>query len=176
METVEWAAREAAAAASGKGFPLLHALGYLAWIFLLALFFAKVEIQIEGGQGWAAGLPTWRVDQHWLLDIFWGGRPMTGYHAWVFSFMMLVFHLPAFWAWKWSWSLEARTLGGLMLFWIIEDFLWFLFNPEFGWEKFAPANIPWHRHWVLCVPTDYLTFTIVGMILLIFSFWPKSEI
>jgi hypothetical protein len=54
------------------------------WVALLALFFAQTEIQIEGAAGWAAALPTWRIEHHWLLDLFWGGRPMTGYHAWCF--------------------------------------------------------------------------------------------
>lgn len=30
-----------------------------------------------------------------LLDLFWSGKPMTGYHAWVFPFVALFFHLPA---------------------------------------------------------------------------------
>ena len=76
------------------------------WVILLAFFFAKVEIQIEGGAGWAANLPTWRIESHWLLDIFWGGRAMTGYHAWVFSFMALVFHLPIFLTGTWTAKME----------------------------------------------------------------------
>ena len=68
----------------------------LAWVLLLGRFFAQTEIQIEGPAGWAANLPTWRVEQHWLLDIFWGGRAMTGYHAWVFPFIALFFHCPFF--------------------------------------------------------------------------------
>ncbi len=69
---------------------ILHLLLLLAWLLLLAFFFAQVEIQIEGARGWAASLPTWRIEGHWLLDLFWGGRPLTGYHAWIFSFMLLV--------------------------------------------------------------------------------------
>ena len=69
-------------------FPLLR---LLVFVLVVAAFFAQVEIQIEGSAGWAASLPTWRVEKHWLLEIFWGGRAMTGYHAWVFSFMALVF-------------------------------------------------------------------------------------
>ena len=53
-------------------------LSTLLYIALLALFFAQVEIQIEGPTGWAANLPTWRVEQYWWLDWFWGGRPLTG--------------------------------------------------------------------------------------------------
>jgi len=144
-------------------------VAFLLWVLLVAFMFANVEIQIEGGAGWAANLPTWRVEQHWLLDIFWGGRPMTGYHAWVFSFMALVFHLPMFFAPRWDWRLELRVIGGLMLFWIAEDFLWFILNPAYGLDKFAPASIPWHKHWWLGVPTDYVTFTGVGTALIAFS-------
>lgn len=42
----------------------------LAWIALVAFFFAQVEIQIEGPAGWAANLPTWRVENHWLRIFF----------------------------------------------------------------------------------------------------------
>jgi hypothetical protein len=51
---------------------------YMAWVLVMAFFFANAEIQIEGGAGWATSLPTWRIEHHWLLDIFWGGRAMTG--------------------------------------------------------------------------------------------------
>lgn len=71
--------------------PVLPAL---AWVVLLAFFLAQVEIQIEGSAGWAAGLPTWRIEDHWMLDLFWGGRAMTGYHAWMFPFIALFFHFP----------------------------------------------------------------------------------
>jgi hypothetical protein len=149
---------------------------FLLWVLVLAFMFAEVEIQIEGATGWAGNLPTWRIEQHWLLDLLWGGRPMTGYHAWVFSFMALVFHLPMFFAERWDWRLELRVLGGLMLFWIAEDFLWFAFNPAYGLEKFAPASIPWHKHWWLGVPTDYVTFSATGAILIALSGWPGRRL
>lgn len=151
--------------------PILLVLG----IALLGCFFAKVEIQIEGPVGWAGSLPTWRVQHHWLLDIFWGGRPMTGYHAWVFSFMALVFHAPVLIAGRWSWKLEARMLGCVMLFWIVEDLEWFLLNPAYGWDKLSPAEAPWHKHWFLGVPLDYVTFTFVGVLLLWWSFRPPRN-
>ncbi len=151
-----------------------HLLFLLAWIALLGLFFAMTEIQIEGAHGWATSLPTWRIEKHWLLDIFWGGRAMTGYHAWVFPFMLLAFHLPLAVTGTVSWRLEARCLGSLMLFWIVEDFLWFVLNPAYGLAKFNPQSIPWHKHWLLGMPTDYLVFTIMGGMLLSWSFRAKS--
>ena len=150
-------------------FSLLDLCLLLGWILLLSFFFAKVEIQIEGDCGWAENLPTWRIERHWLLDIFWGGRPMTGYHAWAFSFMALVFHLSVFLGGKWTLPLEARILGSLMLFWACEDFLWFVINPAFGIRKFRPEHIPWHKHWCWGVPVDYLVFTVFGGLLIWYS-------
>lgn len=142
----------------------------LGWVMLLGFFFAQTEIQIEGPYGWAAHLPTWRIEHHWLLDIFWGGRPMTGYHAWVFPFVALFFHFPLFLLQRWSWRLEARLIGCIMLFWITEDFLWFVLNPAYGLARFDPAHVPWHKHWIGVAPTDYWTSLAVAALLLWFSY------
>jgi hypothetical protein len=155
---------------SGITRQLIHILLVLFWVLLLGIFFAKTEIQIEGANGWAASLPTWRIEKHLLLDIFWGGRAMTGYHAWVFSFMFLVFHLPQVLQGHFSWRMEARCISALMIFWIAEDFLWFILNPAFGIGRFSSDNIPWHKHWMLGVPTDYLTYMLLGGLLLVWSF------
>ena len=141
---------------------LLHVLALLAALLVLAFTFAKVEIQIEGDAGWAANLPTWRIEKHWLLDVFFGGRPLTGYHAWALSFMILMFHYPALLTLDWSWKLEARTMAGFMVFWISEDFLWFILNPTWGWRRFTPQEVKWHKHWLLRFPTDYWTFAVVA--------------
>jgi len=144
-------------------------------VLITGFFFAEVEIQIEGAHGWATSLPTWRVEHHPLLDVVWGGRPLTGYHVWVFSFMALVFHLPlAIWG-AFSWRLEARILGCLMIFWITEDFLWFILNPAYGWSKLTPTDVSWHKHWLLGVPTDYITFVLVGAGLVWWSFWHAQK-
>ena len=143
----------------------------LAFVIVAATFFAQVEIQIEGTQGWAAGMPTWRIEKHWLLDLFWGGRPMTGYHAWCFSFIALIFHAAVFISGRWTWRLEGRILGCVMIFWIIEDFLWFVLNPAWTLTRFDAAHIPWHKFWFCgVVPNDYVTFTTVGTILLLWSY------
>lgn len=145
-------------------------------ISLLAAVFAKVEIQIEGAAGWAASLPTWRLDHHWLLDLFWGGRPMTGYHVWVFLFMALVFHLVYFINGRLGVRLELRVLGSLAVFWILEDFLWFVLNPAFGLARFNPQCIPWHHHWTLGVPSDYFAFLVPGIFMLWLSFRRRERV
>ena len=147
--------------------PLTMTLGY---VCLLAFFFAQVEIQVEGAAGWAANLPTWRVEEHTLLDWFWGGRAMTGYHAWTFSFMALAFHLPPVLLHRWCLSIELRILGSLPLFWVIEDWLWFAMNPAFGLQRFVPQFVPWHKHWLGPAPSDYWVFGGIGLSLLIASY------
>lgn len=142
----------------------------IAGVFLLAWLFANAEVHIEGDAGWAANLPTWRIESHWMLDIFWGGRPMTGYHAWIFSFIALVLHFPLFVMAQWSWHLEARIAACVMFFWIVEDFLWFVINPAFGWRRFKQEHIHWHKRWVLGAPVDYWMFGLAGAALYAWSF------
>jgi hypothetical protein len=151
-------------------FERLRPVAMLAGLVLLAAVFAQVEIQIEGAAGWAAGLPTWRIERHPLLDVFWGGRPLTGYHVWVFLFMALVFHFGILIDGRVTWRREARTLGSLMLFWILEDALWFILNPAFGFARLTPAFVPWHKHWLCGMPADYATFSVIGSLLLWASF------
>ena len=139
----------------------------IAYLMITAAVLARLEIQIEGPNGWAANLPTWRIAPNWLLDIFWGGRPMTGYHAWMFPSIALFFHFPLVFFGRWSWRLEARLLGCILMFWIAEDFFWFALNPAFGLARFSPANIPWHVHWLGPAPTDYWVFLSVAAAL----FW-----
>lgn len=137
----------------------LQLISTLGFVLVLAYCFAKVEIHIEGDAGWAANLPTWRIESHWLLDVFWGGRAMTGYHAWVFPFIALFFHAPVFFFAQWSWLMEARILAAIMLFWIAEDFLWFIVNPAFGLARFRAEYVPWHKHWTFGAPVDYWIFS-----------------
>lgn len=144
----------------------------LGWVLVLAALFAQLEIQIEGARGWAAGLPTWRLSDAPLVSLFFGGREVTGYHVFAFAFMFCVFHLPLAMTGQFSARLEARILGSLMLFWIIEDFLWFAMNPAYGVHKLTPHDAPWHPHWLLGVPVDYLVFTAASAALLWFAFGP----
>lgn len=144
-----------------------HTLAYLAWVLAMAFFFAKVEIQIEGGAGWAASLPTWRIESSVWLDLFWGGRPMTGYHAWVFSFMALVFLSPLAFSGRWTLRELGLALAGLSLFWVCEDFLWFVLNPAYGWQRFDPTHIAWHKRWLWGLPVDYWSGLAVSAVLLV---------
>ena len=129
---------------------------FLGFVLAAAFLFAKLEIEIEGEHGWAAKLPTWRVEKHFLLDLFFGGRPLTGYHVWAFLFVFFFFHMPFFWSpGSWTARGELHSVGAYTLFWIVEDALWFVMNPHYGWKKFTKGHIWWHKRWLMGLPVDY---------------------
>ena len=144
------------------------------WFFGMVLaagyVFAKLEIQIEGGAGWAADLPTWRVENRWTRWFF-SSRPLTGYHLYVHLFVLCLVHLPyALGFVAPSWPAQARILSFLIFFWLVEDFLWFVLNPEFGVRKFRREHIWWHAPtWWWIMPRDYWVFTPIATLLYVVS-------
>ena len=143
---------------------------FLFFVVVAAFLFAKIEIEIEGRHGWAENLPTWRVEHHFLLDWFFGGRSLTaitpersssscfcsicrssGQEDGVSPFLIAELHV--FW--------------GYLLFWVLEDMLWFVLNPHYGWKKFTKENVPWHKRWALGVPADYWAAGALAILLLV---------
>jgi hypothetical protein len=133
------------------------------YLVITAFAFAKVEIEIEGPHGWAATLPTWRICNRWT-KIFYGSRPLTGYHLWLQLFVFLIAHLAfPLGLSAWSWAMELRVIGFVILFFLVEDFLWFVVNPAFGIRRFRAEHIWWHAPtWWWIMPRDYWVFSIVG--------------
>jgi len=141
-------------------------LSLVACAALLALF----EIQVEGEDGWAAKLPTWRIDNA-LTRTLMSGKPLTGYHTYLFLLVLTMVHLP-FGMGLSSWSLraEARALSFTLLLWFVEDFLWFVFNPAWGVGRFRRDQIWWHApKWWWFMPRDYWTYSAVGGLLYAYS-------
>src|SRR3954471_15263898 len=107
-----------------------HAI-FSAVVVVAAFLFAKVEVHIEGPNGWAANLPTWKI-QNKLTDLLYGGRPLTGYHLYMLLFVLTFVHVAFAVGLPWSLKAEALVWSFMILFWIVEDFLWFVINPHFG--------------------------------------------
>jgi hypothetical protein len=134
------------------------------YLCLTAFVFARLEIEIEGPNGWAANLPTWRISNKWT-QILYSGRPLTGYHLWMQIFILLLVHLPVAMRYSlWSWALELQLIGFFIWFLILEDFLWFVFNPSFGVKRFRRENIWWHApNWWWIMPRDYWVYGTLGV-------------
>lgn len=140
-----------------------HALFGLAVIGSATLA-ALLEIQIEGEEGWAASLPTWRLRWRWVRPVL-GARDVTGYHVYVHLLVAMLVHLPFLLGFaSFTWAGEARILAFLVLFWLVEDFLWFALNPAYGLRRFGREHIWWHAEtWWIGMPRDYWIFGPVGI-------------
>ncbi|MDT8436249.1 MAG: hypothetical protein RRA92_05780 [Gemmatimonadota bacterium] len=145
---------------------MLETALFCAALLLAAWLFARLEIEIEGSEGWAASLPTWRKEVPWLAWLF-GSRPLTGYHLYAFLFIAVAVHVPfAVIPAAWSAAAELQVLGFLVLFWVLEDFLWFVLNPAFGLRAFRPSRAWWHADgWLGPLPRPYWIFVPIGIAL-----------
>jgi len=141
------------------------------YIFILAVVLALLEIQIEAGAGWAKNLPTWRPhSEKWYARLhmkLMSGKEMTGYHTAMFSFVLLIFHLPYFMGREFAWVNWFETLSLIFIFVVVWDFLWFVLNPHFSMNDFREGGIDWHVKWTAGMPADYLNGIVAsGLILL----------
>jgi hypothetical protein len=144
---------------------------YFGFLFVVSLLYALIEIQIEGQHGWAEKLPTWRIRTPWT-DWLFSERPLTGYHLYFFLFIIIIAHAPYALSFTIpSITSELRMLSFIVLFFILEDFLWFVFNPAFGIRRFASQNIWWHSsRWWWIMPRDYWLYIPLGLLLYYLSY------
>jgi hypothetical protein len=131
--------------------------GQVVLVFVLAFLFAAVEVEIEGPDGWATGLPTWRRTDGAAgraFGLIMSGRPLTGYHLFMLPLPLAAFHLPFVFGTPWSWRAELIVCAAYLVFAIAWDFLWFVLNPAYGVRRFRPG-IWWHPRWAGPAPVDY---------------------
>lgn len=142
----------------------------IVYLVAVAGVMALLEIQIEGGAGWARNLPTWRI-KGTVWNKLLGRAEITGYHLCLNLFLLALFHLPFVMLGQWSWQLEARTIGSLLGLFVIEDFLWFVFNPSFSLAKFFKRDVPWHKFWIGPFPAFYYSGIIISGLLIYWSYY-----
>ena len=129
-------------------------------LFAVCLFLALLEVHIEGPHGWAEKLPTWRFDRPWLRKLT-NGKYITGYHVYMNLVILGFLHYPLVLS-QWTLVGELRVLSEFFLVAVWWDFLWFVVNPHFGLRRFKSENIWWHKNWILGMPKDYPTGTVVS--------------
>ena len=89
------------------------------------------------------------------------GRPVTGYHFWLIIFVFSILHVPYLFLTP-TWTTELQILSFNCLFWVLEDFLWFVRNPAYGIANFTPEKIWWHKVWWGVMPRDYYVGSLAG--------------
>jgi hypothetical protein len=130
--------------------------------FVLALIFAAIEIESEGKDGWAEKAPTWYRTTGWAARIYglaMPGKPLTGYHAFMFFMPIMVFHAQFFLGMEWTLSRELMVWALYFAWAPLWDYTWFLLNPYYGLKNFRRDKVWWHAksYWVCGrFPLDYL--------------------
>jgi len=137
------------------------------WAFFAAVI-ACIEIEVEGKHGWAEKLPTWyRTTGFWatLYGRLMAGKPLTGYHAFMFFFPALLFHAHFFMGVPWSGTEELKAWAMYFAWCPLWDYYWFVLNPHYK-GRFKKDQVWWHAKspWILGLfPVDYLVGFLVSM-------------
>jgi hypothetical protein len=129
----------------------------LLWLWCFGL--ACIEIEIEGGFGWAQRLPTWWLGRGLVGRIYglaMGHRPLTGYHVFAFTIPLVVLHLPYVMGVDWTLAGELRTIATFFALAVFWDYMWFVFNPAYTVARFRKGNVWWSEvPWIWRFPLDY---------------------
>lgn len=163
---------------------MIELLFFWLLVIVASIILAKVEIQIEGAEGYAKNLPvSWRTDNKWARLFFTG----TSYHLYQGLFLLLMIQLPivllVFLPITLSLSLvvgiELLALSFLTFVTVLEDFSWFALNKAWGEKvgatdsiigrikKYKPENIPWFTDRWFLVPSWYWWYFPAGIALLV---------
>lgn len=137
---------------------------YYIFTIILAVITALQEIQIEGRWGWAKLLPTFRINVFFRKLL--GGKALTGYHIFLLLLFITVFH-GLFINELGTWKIESTIFGLVSWFFVIEDVLWFIFNPHYTFKRFRKKTIEWHNRWFMGLPISYWWGMIIGTTLLL---------
>lgn len=142
--------------------------------FSVAMSIAIFEIELEGKHGWAEKSATWsrRFIPPKAFRLFSGARVLTGYHLFLNIFLLLFMHSPFFFGVEFSVIAELNLLAIYLVWTIFWDFLWFILNPYYGWDKFSPKAVWWfgEEPWLMNkLPVKYFIQLGVSLSLVIIS-------
>lgn len=135
-----------------------------AW-YVVALLFAATFASIETNP-YMQGLPVWRPDPNlwWVKILYWIpnlGRPVNGMDTFGLLLMGAVFFLILAWSVSHKHPTNPSLWFELMTYFtafnMIEDWVWYCINPQWGWHRFNATSLPsWmYHHWLLGFPSQY---------------------
>lgn len=130
------------------------------YTFLYSLLWALMFVNAEGSDGWG-GKSGWVISgKKWFfMNLFTFGRPIRLLPVFGIITFIVSYLFPPLWNISKGFPFTLTNWGELIayfaLFAILEDLLWFLVNPHYGFSKFKKEFIPWHPRWFLRIPIDY---------------------
>ena len=150
---------------------LARSLLLFAWAFGLG----GVEVEIEGGHGWAERMPTWFLKRGRLGAVYgmvMGHRPLTGYHVYVFIMPLIILNLPFGYGVPWSLAGELMVFATFFALAVVWDYTWFVLNPAYTVRRFQKGNVWWFEQpWIWRFPLDYYMGIGLSIILAVLASW-----
>ena len=154
-------------------------IGRTLLLFFWAFGLAAIEIEIEGGYGWAERLPTWFLKRGTVGRVYgtaMGHRPLTGYHVYAFTIPVLILHLPLVSGVKWTLAAELRTLATFFALAVVWDYLWFVLNPAYTVRRFRRGRVWWFEvPWLWRFPLDYYVGIVLSVGLAALAAWSAGD-
>ena len=130
----------------------------LIYILLTSLVYSLIEIELEGKNGWMTKIPTAKIFNM-------GGKHMTLYHL----YMIIMITLSVVYQNNMEYNINSFLYSAsyVFLFLLLEDFLWFVYNPYFTINKYKKEEVWWHANqpWIYGIPLH--NFIVAGINLLI---------
>lgn len=124
-------------------------LSHSSYIILYATLWSAMEVEIEGPDGgWAKNLPT--------TQFF--NTHFTWYHV-VMNLIVILTLYRSFYR-----NALVTKIFYTTSWFFIEDYLWFMINPGFGYKKYTKKDIWWHgkQTWIFGQPLhNYLSLAIM---------------
>ena len=148
--------------------------------FCVALSIALFDIELEGKYGWAEKSATWskKFMPPKIFRLFSGARVLTGYHLFLNIFLFLYMHSPFFFGVEFTLVAELRLLAIYLVWTMFWDFLWFILNPYYGWEKFTPKAVWWfgEEPWLLNkLPVKYFVQIGISIFLIVLAIYTGAN-
>ena len=118
------------------------------FVFVYAVLFSLMEIEVEGKYGWCEKLPTPKFIGNFTI-----------YHC----IMNMIVIITLLYAFRHNLILAIFYITAWFL---IEDFMWFVLNPHYTLKHYKKENIWWHARsrWHFGIPEH--NFIGVGLIVL----------
>ena len=126
----------------------------LCFVLLSSFVYSLIEIELEANEGWMKKIPTAKV-------VDFGGKRLTLYHI----YMILMITISVCFQNRMSLTISSflHSASYVFLFLLLEDILWFVFNPYYTMKKYKKDCIWWHANqpWVFGIPQH--NYVIVGI-------------
>ena len=124
--------------------------------------FAFAEAYMEGPNGWKWNPKWWRINLP-------GGFTLNSYHVFVFGGMFPLFLSLPLVMYGWDRHVFLVLLFSYVVGIILEDFLWFVVNPDYPFRKWNPKETrwyPWVRIGKFAIPLPYVFVLFVSGLLI----------